>query len=409
MNRADVRAWVEGNRDAIVKLLCDMIAVDSVTGNEGPLAELCADWLRAHGIEVILQPAKDRQNVIGVVGGGVVGQGERERTLVLSGHLDTVPPNEGAWTHGPWSPTVADGRVYGLGSSDLHASIVGSYFAQRFFLEQGVELLGRYVTAFTIEEETTGDGTQLFLEWAEREGFLDFARTEAVVTEPTGLDHMCLGNRGSSFVVVEIRGLGGHGSRPHLSHNPLWKAMQVLEGVRELEERWKREHPDPEFGFTTLTPTSVNAGDLARTNVIPEVARLVIDCRPTPELYANDLQLFREGMAELFSSFDAEGYAITWEELYPREGQKLEEDHPLARTVLSVLREVLALPAAELRYTPAGNDAVFLAKKGIPTINKVGPGHPECAHRVDEFVTVENLLKGVELFVWIGLRRLGVV
>ena len=106
MNRADVRAWVDGNRDAIVKLLCDMIAVDSVTGNEGPLAELCADWLRANGIEAILQPAKDRQNVIGVVGGGVVGEGER--TLILSGHLDTVPPNEGTAVPFTW-PRDAEG------------------------------------------------------------------------------------------------------------------------------------------------------------------------------------------------------------------------------------------------------------------------------------------------------------
>ena len=55
---------------------------------------------------------------------------------------------------------------------------------------------------------------------------------------------------------------------------------------------------------------------------------------------------------------------------------------------LIVVREDLGRPQAEFRYTPAGNDAVFFGLQGIPTINKVGPGHPECAHRVDEHVSL---------------------
>ncbi len=395
-----IKNWVGGKREDAIKLLCDMIAIDSVTGNEGPMAEFCADWLTAYGVEATLQPAKDRNNTLGVVGEGA-------NTLLISGHLDTVPPNEGFWTYGPWNPTVADGRVYGLGASDLHASIVGAYLAQRYFLEKGYELPGRYATAFTIEEETTGDGTQIFLDWAERERWLDFAKTSCVVTEPTGLDHMCLGNRGSSFVVLKVRGLGGHGSRPHLAKNPVWKVMQIVEGMRELEEEWKEKYTDPDFGHTTLTPTCINTGDLERTNVIPERARAVIDCRPTPEVYANDLAVFRRDLGAKIESYAEEGFEIAWEELYPREGHKLPQDHPLAQMVMGVLRDDLGIAEAEFRYTPAGNDAVFLGLKGIATVNKVGPGHPECAHRVNEFVTVENLLRGVEMFIWLGLRHFG--
>jgi acetylornithine deacetylase/succinyl-diaminopimelate desuccinylase-like protein len=112
---------------------------------------------------------------------------------------------------------------------------------------------------------------------------------------------------------------------------------------------------------------------------------------------------------ETIQSFEEPGYEISWEELYPREGQKIERDHPLAQTVMKVLREDLGIAEAEFRYTPAGNDAVFFGIKGIPTINKVGPGHPECAHRVNEYVKIENVLKGVELFIWIGLRHFGLV
>jgi acetylornithine deacetylase/succinyl-diaminopimelate desuccinylase-like protein len=400
MNRPEIRAWVDERRDAIVQLLSDMVAIDSVTGNEGPLAEHCAGWLREHGIEAILQPCKGRHNVLGVVGSG-------EPALIVSGHLDTVPPNQGEWTYGPFTPTIADGKLYGLGTSDLHASTVGAYFASLFLRDAG--LPGRLVTAFTIEEETTGDGTIGFLEWAERERFLDFSRTQCVVTEPTGLDQICLGNRGSSFLVLRVQGLGGHGSRPHLSRNPIDKLRAVLDGLDELERRWAERYPDAEFGHTTLTPTAFNAGELDRTNVIPEVAEAVVDCRPTPTLYREDLKLFRAELGECLRGFEEEGYEISVEELYPREGHKLDQAHPLAQTVMRVVREDLGRPQAEFRYTPAGNDAVFFGIKGIPTINKVGPGHPECAHRVDEHVSLENLFLGVELYTWIALRHFGLV
>ena len=108
------------------------------------------------------------------------------------------------------------------------------------------------------------------------------------------------------------------------------------------------------------------------------------------------------------SSFADDHHRIEWRELYPREGHKLAADHPLVDTVTRALREDLGLEA-EARYTPAGNDAVYFGMRGIPTINKIGPGLPECAHRVDEFVPVKNLLLGVELYIWIALRHFEVI
>jgi len=400
MRRDEVRSWVAARTDAIVQLLAEMVAIDSVTGNEGPLARHLADWLDAHGITAILQPCKDRHNVIGVVGKG-------EPALVLSGHIDTVPPNIGAWTYGPFTPTVADGRLYGLGTSDMHCSTVGAYFASLYLRDSG--LPGRLVSAFTIEEETTGDGTIGFLDWAQRERFLDPARTACVVTEPTGLDQVCLGNRGSTFLVLRVKGLGGHGSRPQLARNPIGKLRAILDGLGALERDWAERYADPDFGRPTLTPTAFRAGDLDRTNVIPEIAEAVIDCRPTPLLYADDPRLFRAELGDCLRAHEEAGYEIAVEELYPREGQKLGQDHPLAQKVLRVVREDLGITDARFHYTPAGNDAVFFGMEGIPTVNKVGPGHPEQAHRRDEHVTLENLFLGVELYVWIALRHFGLV
>lgn len=396
-----IGGWVRAREAEIVDLLCRFVAIDSVTGREGALAAFCDGWLREHGIESILQPAKDRANVVSLVGSG-------PDALVLSGHLDTVPPVEGAWTHDPWTPVVADGRVVGLGTSDMHASMVGAYFAQLFLVEHAVALPGRLVTAFTIEEETTGDGTRLFLDWCERERFLDFARTACVVTEPTGLESVCLGNKGTVFVHVAIEGKSGHGSRPHQACNPLAAARDVLVALAALERRWADAYADPDLGVATLTPTCVRGGDPSRVNGIPERSELVVDCRLPPALFADGRALFRAELEDALRGAVAEGISLRIEERYPRDGHVLEREQPLARRALAVLRDELGRPSAAFRTTPAGNDAVFFGARGIPTINKLGPGHEDQAHRRDEHVTIENLLLGVELYLRLALRHFGV-
>ncbi len=399
VSSAGIAAFVERHRDAAVDLLLRMIEIDSVTGNEGRFGAFCADWLEARGVNVIRQPVKGRINVIGTVGRGT-------DALVVSGHLDTVPANVGAWRYGPWTATVADDRVYGLGASDLKVSIAGAYVASLFLKD--CPLPGRVVTAFTIEEETTGDGTKEFLRFARESGLIDPARAAAVVTEPTGLQHVALGSRGALWLVAKVKGLGGHGSRPHLARNPIDAVRRALDAVERLAEEWRSDHADADFPAASVTPTSINAGDGTRTNVIPEQAEFVLDCRPTPSLAALGFDFIRTELESRVTRAIGDGFDVAFEMKYPRPGHKLDRAHPLAVLTLDVLRTDLGLANADFQYTPAGNDACYFGELGIPTINKVGPGLPECAHRVDEFVPVANVALGVEFFIRLALRHFGV-
>ena len=286
----------------------------------------------------------------------------------------------------------------------MKASIAGAYYASLFLRER--DLPYRLVTAFTVEEETTGFGTREYLSWAIDGGRLDPRRTAAVVTEPTGLSHVSLGNRGAIFAAFKITGRGGHGSRPHLASNPLDAVTRILAALPGLVADWNRRFPDPAFdayGGTTVTPTSVESGDATRHNVIPEVARFLLDCRMTSGLYRDDFRVLKDELVTLVRAEAGDGFDVEVEFRHPRAGQKIEASEPIAQAALQTLRDDMGIDA-EFRHTPAGNDAVYFEARGIPCVNKVGPGHPECAHRVDEYVAVENVLRGVEFFIRLALR-----
>lgn len=394
----DFRSLADARRDEVLELLKGMIAIDSVTGREEAMAEFCAAWLRAHGAAVHLPPAKGRRNVIGVVGEG-------RDSFILSGHLDTVPANEGRWTSDPLDPVIRDGHVFGLGASDLKGSIAAAFIASDIL--RRFELPGRVVTAFTVEEETTGDGTRAFLDWAERESFLDFDRTLCVVTEPTGLSRMSLGSRGALFLVLKITGHGGHGSRPHLARNPLDACRTIAAEMDDVAERWNLEHADPDLPGCSVTLTSQRAGSVEGHNVIPQEATMVLDCRLTPSAAANDFAAVRRDLASVLDPVRASGFEVEVEERYPRPGHKLPIDHPLARLTENVLVNDMGFTDAGVHYTPAGNDACFFGDRGIPTINKIGPGLPEQAHTVDESVPIENVVRAIELYARLAWRGLG--
>jgi acetylornithine deacetylase/succinyl-diaminopimelate desuccinylase-like protein len=396
---SDPGVHARAHAEELTRLLADLVAIPSVTGDELALAEFCAGWLTEHGVEARLQPVDGRANVIGVAGVG-------PDALVLSGHLDTVPPERAGWTRDPFEPLLEEGRLVGLGASDLKASLAACLMAQRFVAQRaaaGERVGGRLVTAFTVEEETTGRGTRAFLDEALESGLLDPARTVAVITEPSNLVDVGLGNKGTCFAVVRLVGRGGHGSRPAEADSPIDGVRALLEGLPALHGALAARHAHARLGVPSITPTVVRAGDVARRNAIPDEAELVLDCRVTPGLWADG---FRELSAHLDVYLEEclpEGVEGSAELTLARPGQLLDEAHPLALLALATLRDEMGLERAAFHWAPSGNDACFFAERGIDALNKVGPGLPSQAHRGDEYADVELAVRAVEFYARLAL------
>lgn len=173
MSREKVTAWIEEHQDEVIGFLRDIVRIPSVTGNEGPVQdyiEACVkemgldvdrfvpslDELRAHPAYVKeAGPYDGRPNVVATMKGAGGG-----RSLLFNGHIDVIP--EGAdenWEHGPWSADMADGKMYGRGTSDMKSGVAAFTMAMKAIRACGVQLKGDVIAEYVMDEELTGNGT----------------------------------------------------------------------------------------------------------------------------------------------------------------------------------------------------------------------------------------------------------
>ena len=133
MKKEAVMSWLRSHEQEQIEFLQQMIRIPSVTGNEGPIQEFMAKTLTEMGLAVDsfvpsleelqkhpayvapAQPYEGRPDVVGTLKGAGGG-----RSLLFNGHIDVIP--EGSldnWQHDPWSADIADGKMYGRGTSDM--------------------------------------------------------------------------------------------------------------------------------------------------------------------------------------------------------------------------------------------------------------------------------------------------
>src|SRR5262245_33474807 len=131
--RHRVLSQIDAMRDEIVSTLQTLVRIPSVTpkypgldydevvGGEKRCNEAMMPTLEAAGAEIDLwEEEPGRGNLVGVIKGSGGG-----RSLILNGHIDTVPPGDPAtWSSDPYAAEVRDGNVYGIGACDMKAGVV---------------------------------------------------------------------------------------------------------------------------------------------------------------------------------------------------------------------------------------------------------------------------------------------
>lgn len=291
--------------------------------------------------------------------------------LCLNTHVDTVAPAAG-WSRDPFTPTLAQGRVYGLGSNDAKASVAAMVAALARLLPHLPDLRVELALMLVAGEETGGGGTEAVL------GALRGAGVEpaaVVVGEPTGLD---LAYIQKELLALELCAKGQAGHAAHArevgASNPirlLARDLLTLEGL-ELGP------PHPGLGPVTLEPTVIRGGQ-AR-NAVPGEASCVLDVRTNP---APSPEEVARGVAAAVSS----EVRVLSQRLRPFETSL---DHPLVRAALA------ACPGSRCVASRTVSDLAHFA--GVPGV-KVGPGESRRSHTPDEFVEEEEILAGVEMYV----------
>lgn len=282
-------------------------------------------------------------------------------TILLNSHHDTVKPNSG-YTRDPYDAKIEDGKLFGLGSNDAGGCLVSLIAVFLYFYDkQGLKY--NFCLATTAEEEISGvNGLELIIPDL---GNLDFG----IVGEPTKMQ-LAIAEKGLMVLDCTAHGKAGHAAREE-GENAIYKALTDIEWFRSF--RFPKE--SEVFGPVKMSVTIINAG--SQHNVVPASCTFTVDVRVT-DAYRNEevLDIIRQHV-----TCDVKPRSIR---LKP---SKIDKDHPIVQAGIALGRTTYG--------SPTTSDQSLLDIQSI----KVGPGDSARSHTADEFVYVDEIHEGVELYV----------
>ncbi len=367
-------------------MLRQLIATPSVSSTSAALdmsneavIDLLAEWAESAGfsarkLAVPGQPGKF--NLVATLGRGSGG-------LVLAGHADTVPFDEALWRHDPFRLTEADGRYYGLGTSDMKSFLALALEAARELdpatLKQPLILLA------TADEETSMSGAK-----ALAAADLGHARY-AVIGEPTGLQPIHQ-HKGMMMEAILYRGRSGHSSDPSLGNNALEGMYQLIGELLKFRSSLQAVHRNEAFAvpLPTLNLGHIHGGD--NPNRICGECELQIDLRPLPGMSIDRL---RRQLRELAHQVASErGLHCECRALFA--GIDAMQTQRSA-AIVQAAEQLTGHAAGSVAF---GTEGPMLNALGIETVI-LGPGDIAQAHQPDEFLALDRIEPTIDL-----LRRL---
>ncbi|MDN3516078.1 acetylornithine deacetylase [Aquisalimonas lutea] len=367
---------------SLIQMLRELIAIPSVSsanpaldqGNRAVVDRL-AGWLEDLGFAVEIQPVPggdDKANLIATLGRG-------EGGLVLAGHTDTVPFDDTGWSADPFTLTERDGRLYGLGTSDMKSFLALMLEAVRD-LRAG-DLNAPLVVLATADEESGMAGARALVDAERRLG------RHAVIGEPTGLQPVHV-HKGVLAEAIRVRGHSGHSSDPALGNSALEGMHRVLSDILAWRQQLQSRNVDRRFQVPvpTVNLGFIHGGD--NPNRICAHCELHIDIRPLPGMSLEDL---RGVLAQRLPRVLGEtGLSVTMESLSP--GLPALETHRDA----AIVRAAEALTGSQARAVAFGTEAPYLRQLGMDVVI-LGPGDIAQAHQPDEYLDAGRLAPTVSL------------
>ena len=372
-----------------LRRLEEMIAINSVVGQEGELAEYLRGELEALGLRCEVEEVEPgRPNVYARLEGE--GPGKR---LNFNGHTDTIPVVEG-WETDPFAPVVKDGRLYGLGACDMKGGIACILDMMRAFVESGYPFNGELSFSGIIDEEAYGEGAKAMLK-------TDYGKVDAIVlAEPYPGDEtkpIPLGITGKILYDIHVKGRAAHGFRPQLGINAIEEAGEILASLDKLEFK---EHPD--FGRGNYSTLKIEGGYEIYSVVVPARCRFEVNRLLVP---GETVETAIEDMERLISTLELESDVEVRTKPPRYEAYVMGKDEDIIRVFDSVYKEVMDVEP-HYEYAYGITDANIFAGEGkIPCLH-LGPQRGG-AHQKNEYVLLDWLPPVSKMYALIAARFLG--
>jgi acetylornithine deacetylase len=390
------------DRERLVADLQALIRIPSITGTEEAVAAWAADALRGLGLAVEIHapdPATIRadpdwpgeempRSSLPVVIGRAGRSGGRR--LILSGHLDVVPPGDPAtWTVDPWAAEVRDGAVYGRGACDMKGGVASILGAIRALGEDGDlgRLDGELLVVLVPSEEDGGQGTLAAIR-AGATGDL------AIIPEPSNLD-VVVAHAGAITFRLTVPGRAAHASQRREGVSALDKLFQLVQALEVDETRRNGSETDPLMTALGLPyPTIigiVGGGEWAST----VLDRVIADGRYGVRLGQTPADAEAELRAAIATACAGDEFLrdhpATIEITGGRFGSaRVASDHPLPVGLAAVVEDVTGRRPTLLGEPYGADMQMFINVGGTPCVI-FGPGDVRVAHSADERVPIAEV------------------
>ena len=336
-----------------IKLLKNLISTQSFSKEEEGTASLIEAWFHSENIPF------ER------FGNNIIAYNKHfdksKPTLLLNSHHDTVKPNL-AYTKDPFDAHEEDGKLYGLGSNDAGGCLVSLIATFTYFYQQE-NLKYNIVIVASAEEENSGpNGLNSTLSQLPEISF-------AIVGEPT-LMNLAVAEKGLVVFDGVIKGTPSHAAHPN-NDNSIYKTIEVLEWFRGF----KFEKASKVLGDVKMTVTQINAGK--QHNVVPAETHLVIDVRVNDK-YSNQ---------EIFKIISEKAPCQVTPRSLRLNSSSIDENHEIVQAGISMGRKTYGSPTL--------SDQSVLTCQSL----KLGPGDSTRSHSANEFIYVNEIEEGIDLYI----------
>ncbi|HDZ05101.1 hypothetical protein LCGC14_0081650 [marine sediment metagenome] len=339
--------------ESAIELLKELISIESFSKEEDQTADAVQAWLGKYNIPT----ERDLNNIIAKN----KYWDESKPTLLLNSHHDTVKPNT-AYTKDPFLPHIEDGKLFGLGSNDAGGPLV-SLLATFVTYYNSEDLNHNILMVASAEEENAGENSLRGL--LPKLPHIDVA----IVGEPT-LMQLAIAEKGLVVFDAVIKGTPSHAAHPN-DNNSIYKSIKVLEWFKN----YKFEKSSEALGDVKMTVTQINAG--TQHNVVPAHVDLVVDVRVN-DAYSNK---------EIADLLKKDAPCELKERSLRLNSSKINKDHPLVQSGVALGRTTYGSPTL--------SDQAALSCQSL----KLGPGDSTRSHSANEFIYVDEIEEGIDLYI----------
>ena len=358
--------------------------------NEKDVAVVIAEKLREYGINSEMDDYGDnRANLRASFGG------QARPNLVLSGHLDVVPPVNEGWLHDPFQAEIVDGWMWGRGTCDMKGGDAALIMAMCYLKKSGIELPGRLSFLGTLGEEAGCFGAQYF----NRDHGSD--DIDAVIVAEASNGAMYTSQMGALILRFTSRGVTAH---PGVA----WQGVNALENMLDFLERFRKYDfgvpAHPLLGKPLLNVDVIQAGDIP--NALPILCTCAIDIRTVPGVNVQDIfDRINEIIAELKQKNPK--FNLEWSCQCNQAPTDMDLSAPICQAAYQASLDIFG-KEIEAKGTFFGTDSKELVKStgNICDFVIYGPGDPAMNHKVNERVQVSDLVDATKFYIAMILNYL---